>query len=211
MIRSLHYDIDELALKRYINDWAFPDEAFGLGSYLLWCGIYLMILFILVSFNQRMIRSLYYDIDELALKRYINDWAFPDEADWQQLRRHEGCERWQQARTDGRQTMGDLHFWRKNTNIAFMKRALEKGFTNKHERWQQARTDERQTIGDLHFWRQKKTKFAFKKTAKKTSQELRKLPYTSNVEADWQQLRRQEGWQQARTDDAWFAFWREKY
>ena len=46
---------------------------------------------------------------------------------------------------------------------------------------------------------------------KKTSQELRKLPYTSNVEADWQQLRRQEGWQQARTDDAWFAFWREKY
>ena len=67
-----------------------------------------------------------YDIDELALKRYINDWAFPDEADWQQLRRHEGCEGWQQARTDGRQTMGDLHFWRqKKEDFSSKKTAKE--------------------------------------------------------------------------------------
>ena len=63
--------------------------------------------------------------------------------------------------------MGDLHFWRKNTNIAFMKRALEKGFTNKHERWQQARTDGRQTMGDLHFWKQKKAKFGFSENSKR--------------------------------------------
>ena len=41
------------------------------------------------------------------------------------------------------QTMRDLHFGGKNTNINFMKRALEKGFKFRHERWQEARTDGR--------------------------------------------------------------------